>query len=168
MFRRSLLERARQSGPVALRTTMRFSGLVVLQQLTEHGALQALRLGERFDPDPYERLSHLATVRVLSGLAAGAAVAALGKHGFSFYHATTKAAKHPRHVYTGAWALTGGFLGLNATPLIESVTRTAMRGWNEALGTPPPAVPNAAPVQRRLAAAPPSPAAQPPQDGESR
>lgn len=165
------MERARQSGPVALRTTMRFSGLVVLQQLTEHGALQALRLGERFDPDPYERLSHLATVRVLSGLAAGAAVASLGKHGFSFYHATTKAAKHPRHVYTGAWALTGGFLGLNATPLIESVTRTAMRGWNEALGTPPPAVPaSAAPVQRRLVAStPPSPPQQQqPGDGELR
>jgi hypothetical protein len=120
---------------------MGFAGLVTLEQLTEHGALQMLHLGERHDPDPYERLSHVATVRVLSGLAAGAAVAALGKHGFSFYHAVHKAAKHPRHVYTGAWALTGGFLGLNATPLIESVTRSAMKGWNEALGTPPPAIP---------------------------
>lgn len=126
----------RQSGPVALRTTARFTGLVALQQASEHGLLQMLRLGERHDPDPYERLAHVSAVRCLAGIAAGAAVAAVGRHGFSYYHAAAGAARHPRAVYMGAWTAAGGVFGLSATPLVEGVARAAQAGWAQATGAP--------------------------------
>lgn len=106
----------------------------MLQQATEQALCRTLRVGERYEADPYDGLGRLTVLRAAAGLAAGAAVAAVGKHGFSFFHSAARAARHPKHVYVGAWSLAGGFWGMSGTAHVASVSLNARAAWGEALG----------------------------------
>eukprot|EP01138_Halocafeteria_seosinensis_P009212 gb/GECG01009414.1/.p1 GENE.gb/GECG01009414.1/~~gb/GECG01009414.1/.p1 ORF type:complete len:225 (+),score=23.94 gb/GECG01009414.1/:1-675(+) len=121
----SLIESARYSSPYVARMWFRLTGFMVLQQALEMWIMKQTRLGERYDPDPWDNMHYTNVARAVSGAGAGALVAFKGKHGFT-------AAKQaiPRNKKVMAWAIMGAAAGPLVTDICTFSLRSISYAWS--------------------------------------